>query len=159
MSRIAITEPRLAILFSMASILLLSACQKEGQSSETPLPQEFAKMVFEASLEGEDTDVKTQRKEEDGSVLWTPGDAVSVFFGTGTGGGMRFVAQTTAPSATTPLAGTINVVEGGGEGGSNTVDYFWAAYPYDESISCDGETLILTMPSRQLGVAETFPQG
>ena len=159
MSRIAITKPRLAILFSMASILLLSACQKEGQSSETPLPQEFAKMVFEASLEGEDTDVKTQRKEEDGSVLWTPGDAVSVFFGTGTGGGMRFVAQTTVPSATTPLAGTINVVEGGSEGGSNTVDYFWAAYPYDESISCDGETLTLTMPSQQLGVANTFQQG
>lgn len=54
MSRTAMTRPRLAILFSLAGILLLTACRKGGETTSeppSPPPQESG-VSIEKPVEG-----------------------------------------------------------------------------------------------------------
>lgn len=144
------------ILLSAACIALLWGCQKETLSPGRKHITDKG-FTFEATLEQED-EAKTTR-DDDGKIYWTPGDAISVFFGRGTGGGSKFVANATEPSRKTNFQGTIDVVEGGDEE-EESVDYFWAVYPYDEGNEVDGEFVTLTLPGVQAaGDPGTFAPG
>lgn len=84
--------------------------------------------------------------DDDGSgklnVVWKSGNAISLFFNTGDSGGSKFTTTSTGPRAS--FTGTINAVSGDltETGGSA---YFWATYPYNESASCDGNSITTTL--------------
>lgn len=100
-------------------------------------------------------ETKTRRDESDGSVLWTPGDAISLFYGSGTNGGNRFVSTSVAPSKVTNFTGTIGVITGGADVSVEDT-YFWGLYPYDAAASCDGSSVITTLPNTQVATPSTF---
>lgn len=100
-------------------------------------------------------ETKTQRDESDGSVLWTPGDAISLFYGSGTNGGNRFVSTGTEVSRVTNFTGTIGVITGGADVSVEDT-YFWGLYPYDATAVCDGSSIVTTLPSQQEAVPSTF---
>lgn len=100
-------------------------------------------------------EAKTQRDESDGSVWWTPGDAISLFYGSGTAGGNRFVSTATQPSKVTNFTGTIGVITGGADVSVEDT-YFWGLYPYNETASCDGSSVTTTLPSEQVATPSTF---
>lgn len=103
----------------------------------------------------EQPEAKTQRDESDGSVWWTPGDAISLFYGSGTAGGNRFVSTATQPSKVTNFTGTIGVITGGADVSVEDT-YFWGLYPYNETASCDGSSVTTTLPSEQVATPSTF---
>ena len=97
-------------------------------------------------------------RNADGSVWWTPGDAISLFYGSGTDGGSKFTSNATEISEVTNFTGIITAITGGGE---ISVDetYFWGVYPYNDDVSCDGSSVTLTLPSQQTAVPGTFANG
>lgn len=100
-------------------------------------------------------ETKTQRDESNGSVLWSPGDAISLFYGSGTNGGSRFVSTGTEVSKVTNFTGTIGVITGGADVSVEDT-YFWGLYPYDATAVCDGSSVVTTLPSQQEAVPSTF---
>ena len=100
-------------------------------------------------------DTKTQRDESDGSVLWSRGDAISLFYGSGIDGGSRFVSTGVEPSTVTNFTGTIGVITGGADISVEDT-YFWGLYPYDATAVCDGNSVTTTLPDRQSSAPGTF---
>ena len=86
--------------------------------------------------------------QSDGSVYWSPGDAVNLFYGAT--GSTRLESDNTEAAAQVNFTGTL---EGFVPDGSS---YFWAVYPYDEANSFDGSAVTLTLPAVQTAVAGTF---
>ena len=137
------------ILTSLA--LMFSACENEKVISDSTLSEK--ELTFTASF-ADDNDTRTALQES-GSVWWNPGDAISLFYGSGSNGGSKFTAQATESAAITNFSGSIGVITGGGEISLEDT-WFWATYPYNASASCDGSSITTVLPSEQVGKAGTF---
>lgn len=129
--------------YFIAIILLagLAACQRfvapEGQAGE---------FTFHATQE----DATKTLLQDGGSILWSPGDAISIFIGKEPS---CFTTGLSAPARSADFTGTAEGLEELGDG------MVWAAYPYSEGQSFDGSALTLTLPARQQAVAGTFDKG
>ena len=113
------------------------------------------RITIVASREGDGPETRTVRNESNGKILWSPGDQISLFYGSGTDGGSLFTSQTTTNAAVTNFTGTIGVITGGAD---VSVDqpYFWGLYPYDGTASCDGASITTTLPAYQVATPGSF---
>ena len=139
-------------LFITLSLLVLAGCTMT-ETAESPDYNQETITIAAYNAEGRDT--KTQRDETDGSVLWTPGDAISLFYGSGVNGGSKFVSIGEDVSRLTNFRGTIGVITGGADISVEDT-YFWGLYPYDDEAVCDGSTIVTTLSNRQEAVPSTF---
>ena len=142
------------LALSLSALIALAGCTMEEQTvNETVLSGK--QLTIEATREA-DPETRTMRDEESGSVLWVPGDAISLFYGSGVDGGSKFTSTLESGSSeVTNFTGTITAITGGGE---LTVDdtYFWGVYPYGEDVSCDGQGVTMTVPTSQEATPGTF---
>ena len=140
------------------SILLIASVMAAG-CSISEFDQQTAIQVKEltitASREGDGPETRTVRNESNGAILWTPGDRISLFYGSGADGGSEFTSQGTTNSKVTNFTGTIGVITGGADVSVQDT-YFWGLYPYDESASCDGESITMTLSDYQVATPGTF---
>lgn len=135
--------------------LAVAGCAKEEVKAPVFEEQE---LTIVATREGEEMATKTYRDDSDGSIWWVPGDAISLFYGSGSEGGSKFTSNATENSKVTNFTGTITAITGGGE---ISVDetYFWGLYPYSETASCDGSSVTMTLPGEQVAEPGTFATG
>ena len=131
--------------------LVLASCAKE-QFSESLVAQPGQELTITATIG--DPETRTERAS-DGSVLWSPGDQISLFYGSGTAGGSCFTAQNAETAKVANFTGTIGVITGGNDVSVEDT-YFWATYPYNATASCDGTSVTTVLPSEQVATPDTF---
>lgn len=132
-------------------VLILSSCVNEIDS--TAVSNYIGKNLTVRASTGE-LQTKTAVQSNGTSIYWTPGDAINVFYGSGSAG--KFTATSmNAPNSYAEFNGTISVVTGSNETGGGS-RMFWGVYPYNESNTCDGSSITMTIPSSQAASAETF---
>ena len=107
------------------------------------------KIVFTAEYAGVGT--KTSMHDET-TIWWSPGDEICVFYGES--GKNRFISEETEPSQKAHFTGNIGAFTGITESGD--FNYFWALYPYDAAISCDGTSVVAELSDRQTAKAGSF---
>jgi len=88
--------------------------------------------------------------QADGSVFWSPGDGVSLFYGGATIQKTQLTAENTSAAAQTIFSG---VLDGFLPDGSTD---FWAVYPYSADTDFDGTAVTVTVPAEQTAVEGTF---
>lgn len=135
------------LLTAIVSVMFFSSCE------ESIIPEPDNRMnltTITASTNSDGADTKTIN-DETGKISWTAGDQINVFFGAGKGS--KFT--TTNSGEVAKFTGSIDVVTGGGE---NLTDdtYLWGVYPYNESNTCDGKNITLTLPFVQQAKAGAF---
>ena len=141
-------------ILSSAFIVLVAGCTVV--QPDEPQAVELKEITISAyRADEQQPESKTQRDEQDGSLWWTPGDAISLFYGSGTEGGNRFVSTATQPSKVTNFTGTIGVITGGADVSLEDT-YFWGLYPYNATASCDGSSVTTTLPNEQVATPGTF---
>lgn len=101
-------------------------------------------VVFTAECVANNTKTEVQ---SDGSVYWNPEDAICIYYGGSAGD--KFIAQNNNLVATTEFRGTLSET-------GNPGDYYWALYPYDSAISCDGNAITAFLPHSQVAQAGSF---
>lgn len=138
---------------ALAAIVLLGSCTAEKQplNQDVELPEVVKRTVVLSAYSSDDSGTKSSRDDE-GHFFWSPGDDISVFYGSGTQGGDRFVYSGTEQTAVAEFTGTMEEKEVEGL-------QYWAIYPYNALNSCDGEKLVTEIPSRQIAAEETFADG
>ena len=122
------------VLYLLIIPVILAGCAKV---KEVELPQnqeELHEVVFHA---GWDPETRTVL-QEDGSVWWEPGDKISLFVGSGGGGGYKLTATNTEPAAKVDFYGQIN--------DETENPTYVAIYPYNSSAYYDGSTLYSIIP-------------
>ena len=128
---------------------------EEIPPAESSLEQQEIVLSAYSADGGEET--KTSFDSGTGHILWTPGDQISLFYGSGVNGGSCFTATNEEAVQRTQFTGNISVITGITEG---TEDYqFWGVYPYNSQNKCDGSTVTTVVPHEQTGKAETFQNG
>ena len=98
-------------------------------------------------------ETRTALQTDGTSVWWTTGERINAFYGSLYGG--MFTSTNTQPAALTTFQGTLTVLTGSIEDGSEQ-KAFWAVYPYNASNTCDGSSVTLTVPSSQQCSEGTF---
>ena len=88
--------------------------------------------------------------QSDGSIFWSPGDEINLFYKSSWG---KFTSNSTEPEATTSFSGSLEEYVPNGE------DEFWAVYPYHSQHSYYQEAVTVILPDTQSGVAGTFDKG
>lgn len=148
---------RLAVALLAGSMgLVVTGCQPEGLQPQTGRLQ-LKQLTIQGTYELPESDTKTVL-HSDGHVYWVPGDAISLFYGSGTEGGSKFTAIATEDSRVTNFTGSIGVVTGGDEIGEEDT-YFWGLYPYDPQSVCDGQTITVKIEESQVGAPDSFASG
>lgn len=146
-------------LFSMLAFTLVS-CEREADLAESEsLP---GKVTVKATMADAMRAVSASRTaildESARSVCWTPRDEMSLFYGTGTGGGNKFVSKNTQNQSVADFEGTIGVVTAGADFPVDKT-FFWGLYPYDPEAVCDGTSIVTTLSPNQTAVAGSFETG
>lgn len=121
---------------------LLFSCQTQ---KEDYAPSDSGILSFQATS-GEVLDTKTVLLD-DGSVYWSPGDAISLFAGES---GAKFVSDNSGTAANTTFKGRLEGI------GPDYAGEFWATYPYRADNQFDGSSLTLSLPEEQTAVAGSF---
>ena len=147
---------RSSVLLVITVALLLSGCQHDNLAPNGVFQRE-QRITIEATYEQPEMDTKTVR-DDNAKIYWIPGDAISLFFGSGTDGGSKFVAQNDAVALKTAFSGSITAVTGGSDIDDEDT-YFWGLYPYDATSSCDGSSVTMSIPAVQPGMEGTFAPG
>lgn len=130
----------------------VSCAVSEPECSEMNSAQDGRQVTLVATWG--DPETRTERAS-DGAVLWSPGDEISLFYGSGTEGGSRFTSQNTEPARVVQFTGNISVITGGNE--VNTEDtYYWSVYPYNPTAYCNGTSITTVLPAAQVATPDTF---
>ena len=142
----------------MIALVCVACNQKETpiltqDGSEAAQSQQLILSAYSA----ESSATRTSRDDE-GTFYWSPGDQISLFYGSGSEGGSPFTATCSEAAQITDFSGTINVVTGN-LGEESERPKFWGIYPYNTVNECDGTTLVTAVPSQQTAAAETFADG
>ena len=133
--------------------VIYSCTQKEIEIITPEEPgTELIQLTVRASI-GETDGTKTAIQPNKTSIFWTPGDAINLFYGELSAG--QFTTSITEPAQSADFNGTLSVATGTTEAGMSA-RHFWGVYPYNVANSCDGDGVILTIPSAQQGVPNTF---
>ena len=139
------------MLACLALALVLGACQKESKKNAA-LPEESAglpEIIAEVESGQESRSTVAFDEHRVGTILWTPYDAINVFFGSS---GFRYVSQNTQNAANAVFRST----DEGAEVAEGEADNIWGLYPYNRDAVCDGASVTTTLPGTQRGVPETF---
>ena len=140
-------------LFIVAT--LLGSCSREDiQHNPVTVSKEI---TIQAVAPEEGPETRTIRLDN-GNIWWTPGDQISVFYGSGSDGGSCFTAQIEENKRIANFTGTIGVITGGGDIAPEQT-FFWGLYPYNSTAECDGSTLVTDIPDCQTAVPGTFAPG
>lgn len=139
----------------IALLLLAGACT----FGEVESPQDGLSDGLELEFTGSFDPVETKSTAiPDGNnkinIHWSRGDAVRISFGSSLTGS-RFVATNDEdffPRA--HFSGTLEAFTGLNESGE--VNYFWAIYPFEQAVACDGEIIVARLPHEQVAKAGTF---
>ena len=145
------------LLTAFAVIALAISCTATMEEAPFASERIEQELTITASVEA-DVATRTELSQTDGSVLWTPGDAISLFYGSGSNGGSRFESTATESTDVTNFTGTIGVITGGADIAPEDT-YFWGLYPYSPNASCDGSSVTMSLPAQQTAVAGTFAPG
>ncbi|MBO4670449.1 MAG: calcineurin-like phosphoesterase C-terminal domain-containing protein [Bacteroidales bacterium] len=138
----------------LAAALGIAACSNIPEVEAPVEPQEIILTASREGLTGASTAAPAAAlptrslRMDDGSVWWQPEEEVSVFYGSGTDGGSKFVTRNTALDEITDLSGSLSMTGTGKE--------FWAAYPYSTENACDGTTITTVIPDKQTAVEDNF---
>ena len=133
--------------------VIYSCTQKEIEIITPEEPgTELIQLTVRASI-GETDGTKTAIQPNKTSIFWTPGDAINLFYGELSAG--QFTTSITEPAQSADFNGTLSVATGTTEAGMSA-RHFWGVYPYNVANSCDGDGVILTIPSAQQGIPNTF---
>lgn len=148
----------LALCF--CALLALASCTQEIEGDALDTHDQARQTHQAVTLDAYDADAalatKTERAE-DGSVLWSPGDAINLFYGASEGPGSYFVAENTEASNITTFRGYIEVVTGVVEGSSNQL--FWGVYPYNLNNSCNGTSTTIDLQQIQRSGENSWGEG
>lgn len=141
------------ILFASLLLLPLFSCNNDDVVLENGSGDVGVELVVNAVMGNDNNTTKTAVQSNGTDIYWTSGDAINLFYGDISSG--QFTTSITSPAPTATFSGTISAVTGSNEIGDGARS-FWGVYPYNESNTCDGSGVTLTIPREQSGVAGTF---
>ena len=133
-------------LFAIAVSVIAVSCTMEIDpqiKGKDNSQENLREVVFHAGWAPETKTVL----QEDGSIWWSPGDEISIFAGSGVGGGYKFISANTSPAATADFFGQIGVSD----------SKYSAIYPYNETNRVvDGNIIDFTSPTEQIAKEGAF---
>ena len=141
---------KLLLLTGLLTSLFIS-CSKEEKTVVNDSIGNLENLEVHAVI-GDNAVTKTA-VQSNGTIYWTQGDAINLFYGNRTSA--KFTTSINSPSASASFQGSITAVTGT-NGNGNGAQSFWGVYPYNSLNTCDGTGVTLTIPSEQSGVAGTF---
>ena len=137
-----------------ALMLLAGACTIDEADSLQDGLSDGIELEFTGSFDSVETKSSAIPNGDNINIYWSRGDAVRISFGSSLTGS-RFEATNDEdhfPRAR--FSGTLDAFTGLNESGE--VNYFWAIYPFEQALSCDGEIIVARLPHEQVAKAGTF---
>lgn len=103
--------------------------------------------------ESGERETKSAFQSDNTSIWWCKNDAIGIFYGASDKS--YFVATNTEEEfAKATFSGTLTAFTG--ENASGEPLAFWAVYPYESAVSCDGSSVVATLSSHQTAKPNTF---
>ena len=144
-------------LSAAALIIALGATSCLQEQLTAPQSSEGVQLTFEA-VRADGPSTKTQIGGEDMTeILWSPGDAISVFYGEGKDGGNRFVSTAAQPEQVTKFTGIVETITGSLETDFDETCFF-GVYPYNENNALSEGTFSSIFPALQNSSGSVFPR-
>ena len=138
-------------LIAIACLTVAGSCSVQDIDIPSEDYSEGAEMTFTASF-GE-VETKSALQSNQSSIWWSRNDDICIYYGMSAGN--RFVATNDEDEFYYAyFTGQLTAFTGQDEHGNP--NYFWAVYPHDSAVNCDGSSVTVTLPSQQTAKAGSF---
>ena len=133
---------KIYIAFMTVAALAAVSCNTKEEYGSLPTGE-----VMFTAVQADNPESKTIL-QSDGSVFWSAGDSINLFYGTA--GSAKLISNNSEPVQQTTFSGSL------GGYNHNGSDYFHAVYPYSAENTFDGTAFTVTLPEVQSSVAGSF---
>ena len=138
--------------FLILSLLLVGGCSLYIDEKDPIRLEENKGVVLQfTATTGEEDETKTEW-QSNGEIWWNPEEDICIFYGASDKN--RFTSTNDEKVKKATFTGTLSAFTGETESGD--FNYFWAVYPYDAAVSCDGTAVVATLPHNQTAQVGTF---
>lgn len=136
------------ILHIIAILAVCASCSVRPESVPSKSEKHKEAVLISARHAAEQQgETRTTLADDGATVLWTPGDAINIFFGNQS---EKFVSTLTeGTSETTSFKGELYQTDG---------TTYYGLYPYQETASIKDGVITMSLPSNQEGVEGTFAE-
>ena len=137
------------IIFLFGASLIVSACDNMVEVDDTQSNRFDLKGmdVFTAESENPSGHTKTVLNQ-DGGIDWQPGDSIHIFKGKSDCG--AFVATIEEQAISSDFMGQLDYSE------EDKDAAYWAIYPYSKDNTCNGKSVTVHIPDKQVATEGTF---
>lgn len=143
---------KLSATFIPGMMLLFMSVACSVQEEDKSKDQQLAQNELCFTAEFGEIDTKTAFQADETSIWWSPADEICIYYGASEGN--KFTSTNDAEVPKAEFRGTLNAFTGESEAG--VAYYFWAVYPYESAVSCDGESVVATLADEQMAKAGSF---
>lgn len=136
----------------MIAAMAFASCQVQDE-----LKSNFSQEMTFTAMSGEG-ETRTQIDGANaGKVLWSPNDAIKVFYGDKAAGTFTYKGTEAVDIAT--FTGNYSTMTGGIEVGTGSSEYYWAVYPNQSGSKYESESVTVTVPASQKATKGSFQNG
>ena len=137
---------------AMIAAMAFTSCQVQDE-----LKSNFSQEMTFTAMSGEG-ETRTQIDGANaGKVLWSPNDAIKVFYGDKAAGTFTYKGTEAVDIAT--FTGNYSTMTGGIEVGTGSSEYYWAVYPNQSGSKYESESVTVTVPASQKATKGSFQNG
>ena len=137
---------------AMIAAMAFASCQVQDE-----LKSNFSQEMTFTAMSGEG-ETRTQIDGANaGKVLWSPNDAIKVFYGDKAAGTFTYKGTEAVDIAT--FTGNYSTMTGGIEVGTGSSEYYWAVYPNQSGSKYESESVTVTVPASQKATKGSFQNG
>lgn len=137
---------------AMIAAMAFASCQVQDE-----LKSNFSQEMTFTAMSGEG-ETRTQIDGANaGKVLWSPNDAIKVFYGDKAAGTFTYKGTEAVDIAT--FTGNYSTMTGGIEVGTGSSEYYWAVYPNQNGSKYESESVTVTVPASQKATKGSFQNG
>ena len=135
----------------LITVFATGSCSNHEPECPEAVLGSINQLVFTGEFNNIETKTVLQSNEK--SISWSRNDAISIYYGASEGS--RFVATNTEDMFDKAnFQGTLSMFTGEIESGE--AESFWAVYPFDAAVSCNGVSVVANLLSQQTATKGSF---
>ena len=133
---------------------IIAATSCTTKDIDTPKADYYEGQELVFTARSGDFETKSALQSNETSIWWSRDDEICIYYGTSSSGSSFVASNDEDEFSYAYFSGQLTAFTG--VNGQGVPNYFWAVYPFESAVGCDGLSVDLALPTKQMAKAGSF---
>lgn len=138
----------------LAAMCIIAATSCTTQDFDTPKADYYEGQELVFTARSGDFETKSALQSNETSIWWSRDDEICIYYGSSSSGSSFVASNDEDEFSYAYFTGQLTAFTG--VNGQGVPNYFWAVYPFESAVGCDGLSVDLALPTKQMAKAGSF---